>query len=58
LNDDVPGFLDAKFYDECGVNKTCFGIPENCVRTKNCEYLGSFKLDDGKHNFELKSPGE
>lgn len=59
LNDEnVPGFLNGKFYDDCGVKKTCFGIPLGCVKTKNCQYIGTFKLDGGKHSFELKSPGK
>lgn len=57
-DENAPGFLDEKFYDDCGVKKTCFGVPDNCVKQKNCEYLGSFRVDGEKHSFELKSPGE
>ena len=57
LNED-SGIFSDQFYEDCGVRKTCVGVPQKCVAFKNCDYLVSFRLEAGKYNFELKSIGE
>lgn len=58
LNEDggEGNFLSSQIYDDCSVSKTCFGVPENCVSSKNCEYMGTFYVESGKYFFEVKSP--
>lgn len=57
-NDDEENFLNSQLYEGCGETKSCFGVPENCVKSKNCEYLGTFSVQSGKYNFEVKSPSK
>ena len=30
------------FYDECGLSKGCFGMPENCIERQDCQVVSSF----------------
>lgn len=57
-DDDEENFLNSHIYEGCGKTKSCFGVPENCVKSKSCLYLGTFYLENGKHNFEVKSPSK
>lgn len=43
-------------YNGCGVNKTCFGIPNNCVASLNCQAFMSMAPNGDKYLYEMKSP--
>lgn len=30
-------------YDGCGISKNCVALPEECIESKNCEMLSTFK---------------
>lgn len=42
-------------YDGCGTTKLCFGIPSNCVSTRNCDLLSTVFNNGGNFEFELLS---
>lgn len=42
-------------YDECGITKTCFGIPDNCITTQSCEAIATTVVVGNNYNFELQS---
>ncbi|KAG5668133.1 hypothetical protein PVAND_016085 [Polypedilum vanderplanki] len=46
---------DDEIYHGCGVSKTCFGMPNNCVENNDCMSFGSITKIDGKFIFEMKS---
>lgn len=45
----------ANIYDACGSTKYCFGQPDNCVITKNCQYLGAVTVKDSRYIIEMLS---
>lgn len=40
-------------YEGCGNTKTCFGYPNNCINSQNCEMFGGVFVDNGVFVFEL-----
>jgi hypothetical protein len=55
--DGVLQHTDPKdsIYDGCNSTKACFGIPENCVRTRKCRAIVAYKLDKVRYQFEMKA---
>lgn len=51
---DMPGDLEW-IYDGCDVMKLCYGLPEGCVETANCNMFGAVTHDNGTFEFELLS---
>jgi len=46
---------EDEIYDECNAGKACFGIPDNCVKNKNCVAVVSYYPDRLKYMFEMKA---
>lgn len=42
-------------YVGCDTTKLCFGIPENCVSSQNCNLLATVFNNEGDFEFELLS---
>lgn len=40
-------------YLNCGTTKTCFGYPNNCISSQNCQMFGGVFLQNGVFVFEL-----
>lgn len=51
VQDDVEEFPSP--YEGCGNTKTCFGYPNNCINSQNCEIFGGVFVDNGVFVFEL-----
>merc|ERR1712142_923386 len=46
----------TKFYEDCGIEKGCFGTPDNCIETKNCQVAFSHKkISEEEFEFQLIS---
>ncbi|XP_055385328.1 putative ferric-chelate reductase 1 homolog isoform X2 [Condylostylus longicornis] len=43
------------FYQGCGDTKTCFGVPDGCLKEQNCRALSSINVRGEIYEFELKS---
>lgn len=48
--------IDDPIYNGCGVNKTCFGIPNNCIAQMNCEAFMSMTPKFNSYVYEMRSP--
>ena len=49
----------ADQYNECSNTRGCFGIPESCIETKNCEILVSYQMkDSGDVAFKLEGAAD
>ncbi|XP_066596547.1 putative ferric-chelate reductase 1 homolog isoform X2 [Prorops nasuta] len=44
-------------YDGCGTTKTCFGVPEECWQTKNCNALVTVLVRGERFLFEMLGRG-
>ena len=45
---------DDAVYEGCGTTKGCYGVPANCVATKDCSLLGTWaQASDDLWDFEL-----
>lgn len=42
-------------YEGCGVTKSCFGNPDNCVKTQSCGIVTTVIVLGDKYQFEIKS---
>lgn len=42
-------------YDGCGITKTCFGLPSDCVEQQSCEAVVTAVAIDNRYQFELQS---
>ena len=49
-----PGDFDW-IYEGCGETKVCFGVPQNCVNTRNCDLFGGVTHSNNNFDFELLS---
>ena len=48
------GLSANDFYNECGRERGCFGVPENCLETQDCNMAVSFKgLSQDAYEFQL-----
>lgn len=45
-------------YNNCDTTKLCFGIPANCVASRDCNLLATVFYNDGDFEFELLSKRE
>lgn len=45
-------------YEGCGDTKVCFGIPNNCIETRDCNLFGGVIHNEGEFDFELLSLGK
>jgi hypothetical protein len=45
-------------YKECAKTKSCIGLPENCVSSRNCLAFGAVIVKNGSYEFEMMSPSE
>uniref|UniRef100_A0A336M9W8 CSON014204 protein n=1 Tax=Culicoides sonorensis TaxID=179676 RepID=A0A336M9W8_CULSO len=46
--------IDDTFYDDCGIKKSCFGEPDNCIESKSCFFATSVAKNlNGTYFFEL-----
>jgi hypothetical protein len=45
-------------YNGCGTTKLCFGIPNDCALTRNCNMLATVYDNNGNFEFELLGAGE
>lgn len=43
------------FYADCSVRKLCFGVPQNCVASKNCKAVAAVTVSGDQYEFELKA---
>lgn len=50
----VSGEVEA-VYEGCGEIKLCYGIPEGCVNSRDCNLFGAVTHDSGIFDFELMS---
>lgn len=47
---------DNEIYNGCGTQKLCFGMPDGCVSTRNCELMSATRrVNGGNFEFELLS---
>ncbi|GJQ82659.1 hypothetical protein Trydic_g19676 [Trypoxylus dichotomus] len=44
-----------QFYGGCDTKKTCFGVPEGCVKSRNCKAVVAVTVFGGRYEFELKA---
>uniref|UniRef100_A0A1L8E3J5 Putative reeler domain protein n=1 Tax=Nyssomyia neivai TaxID=330878 RepID=A0A1L8E3J5_9DIPT len=42
-------------YDGCGATKSCFGIPDNCVKQRQCQAITTVTARGERFYFEVKS---
>lgn len=42
-------------YDKCGVSKSCIGLPNDCVRRRNCKKFVAVIVSNGTYTFEMQS---
>lgn len=49
---DMPNDLH-NIYEGCGEFKLCFGLPNGCVMSRNCNMLTAVLDNDGNFEFEL-----
>lgn len=40
-------------YEGCGSTKTCFGYPNNCITSQNCEMFAGVFVENERFVFEL-----
>lgn len=45
-------------YDECGLTKSCFGLPLGCLEVKDCKSFGAVIVKDDTYEFEMQSSSE
>ena len=46
----------TRFYDSCGIDKGCFGTPNNCIENGNCQIAFSYrKVSEELLEFQLIS---
>lgn len=43
------------FYTDCSVRKLCFGIPQNCVASKNCKVVVAVMVTGDQYDFEMQA---
>lgn len=43
------------FYNGCSESKLCFGTPDGCVSTQNCEAVAAVAVIGDRYEFELKA---
>lgn len=43
------------FYTDCSVRKLCFGIPQNCVASKNCKAVVAVTVTGDQYDFEMQA---
>lgn len=46
---------DNNVYTECGKTKSCFGVPDGCIATRNCVSFGAVIVQEGTYSFEMLS---
>ncbi|KAJ6643374.1 putative ferric-chelate reductase 1 like, partial [Pseudolycoriella hygida] len=46
---------DLSIYNGCGVSKTCFGMPANCVASQTCESVVTATSIGNRFEFELQT---
>lgn len=47
---------DSNVYFGYGTTKSCFGVPEGCIATRNCTSLGTVIVSQGEtFEFEMQS---
>lgn len=51
---DLPADVEG-IYEGCGDIKLCYGIPEGCIQTRDCDLFGAVTHDSGNFEFELLS---
>ncbi|KAG5675626.1 hypothetical protein PVAND_005515 [Polypedilum vanderplanki] len=44
-----------EIYRDCGFSKTCFGVPNDCIKTKSCSSFIAVKVEGDKYVFEMRS---
>lgn len=52
---EFPGGGVEDIYDGCGDVKLCFGLPSNCLDTRNCDLFGAVIHESGIFRFEMFS---
>lgn len=43
------------FYSDCEISKLCFGVPANCLTSKNCKAVASVTVTGDQYDFELQA---
>lgn len=43
------------FYTDCSKSKLCFGIPQNCIASKNCKAVVAVTVTGDQYDFELQA---
>lgn len=42
-------------YDDCGVSKSCIGLPNDCVLRRNCEKIVAVIVNGETYTFEMQT---
>lgn len=54
-----PPTIDGEnIYNGCNDTKVCFGYPQDCLSSQDCELFGAVRYDSGRFLFELLSASE
>jgi len=52
LSAEAESILNS-YYDGCGSTKGCFGLPNGCISSKNCDMFTTFRVDGNKYAFQV-----
>lgn len=46
---------DINIYTECGIKKSCMGLPDGCIGTKSCVSFGAVIVKGATYEFEMQT---